>query len=155
MRKKYLYLSIFGIVIALMIGVVVDWNFEPDPGQYDASRRSASLRSDIRAMWKTRLLQAIVENAGTPTPHASTDAAINAASRVFNTVKFIGMTREEVIATIGDPKASNDSIYNFPFFHAPKESLVYRFDSGAYGWQFNLLFDAEGKVNGVERHWIY
>jgi len=88
-------------------------------------------------------------------PRASTDQAINAASRVFNTVQLVGKTREEVMALLGDPKASNDSIYNFPFWPAPKGSLVYRFDCRFYGWQFNVALDANSKVRAVERHWIH
>ena len=65
------------------------------------------------------------------------------------------MTREEVISVLGDPRTSNDSIYNFPFWPAPKGAMVYRFDTGAYGWQFDLLFDEQGKVNEVQRSWIH
>lgn len=151
-------LRVVAVALALVITaiVVLWWNHEPHPGQYDPSLPSTSLERDIRIMWKTQLLKGDIESAGvsTPTPHASTDAAINAASRVFNTVKLAGLTREEVIAMLGDPRKSNDSIYNFPFYPVPKGSMIYRFDSGAYGWQFDLLFDVDGKVRQVERRWI-
>jgi hypothetical protein len=60
-----------------------------------------------------------------------------------------------VVELLGDPKSSNDSIYNFPFWPAPKASLVYRFDRGAYGWQFNVMVGQDGKVTKVERFWIH
>jgi hypothetical protein len=56
---------------------------------------------------------------------------------------------------LGDPKSSSDSISNFSFWPAPTGSLVYRFDSGANGWQFNVLFGEDGRVTSVERHWIH
>jgi hypothetical protein len=96
-----------------------------------------------------------MKGVGDSAARGSTDAAINAASRVFNTVELVGLTRGEVIATLGDPKTSSDSIYNFPFWPAPKAAMVYRFDSGDYGWQFNLMLDAQGKVCRVERRWIH
>ena len=102
-------------------------------------------------MWETQPLKG---DAG-PNPKGSADTAINAASRVFNTVELVGKTREEVVALLGDPKASNDSVYNFPFWPAPSGSLVYRFDTGAYGWQFNVRFGWWGTVRAVDRLWIH
>src|SRR5262249_24060869 len=85
-------------------------------------------------------------------PRASTPDAVKAASRVFSTVDLIGLTREEVVARIGDPSTSSDSIYNFPFRHRPPHGgMVYRFDTGSYGWQFNLHIDEKGRVSRVER----
>jgi hypothetical protein len=81
--------------------------------------------------------------------------AVKAASRVFDTVNLVGLTREEVIARIGDPTTSSDSIYNFPFYPGPPGGMVYRFDTGSHGWQFNLDLDEKGKVSKVERLWIH
>lgn len=128
---------------------------EPHPGDVDDSEKSSNLAADLRLMWETRKLGGSHDPTHGPNPRSSTDRAINAASRVFNTVELVGKTREEVISLLGDPKSSSDSIYNFPFWPAPKSALVYRFDSGAYGWQFNVLFDDEGKVREVERQWIH
>ena len=72
-----------------------------------------------------------------------------------NTVALEGKTRDEVVSLLGDPQASNDSIYNFPFWPAPRGALVYRFDCGAYGWQFNVVFGLRGRLTGVERLWIH
>ena len=72
------------------------------------------------------------------------------AKRVFDSVDLIGMTRDQIIALLGDPRTSNDSIYNFPFYEAPPGTLVYRFDTGAYGWQFNIHFDETGLATQVD-----
>jgi hypothetical protein len=134
--------------------VGVHW-FEPHPGLLDAGEKSINIASDIRQMWETKRLGGTPDPTHGPNPRSSTDRAINAASRVFNSVELIDKKREEVIVLLGDPKSSSDSIYNFPFWPAPKGSLVYRFDSGAYGWQFNVVFGEDGKVREVERLWIH
>ena len=134
--------------------VGVHW-VEPHPGQYGTGEKSSDLPGDIELMWETRRLGATPDPTHGPNPQSSTDRAINAASRVFKTVGLVGMSREEVVAQLGDPRSSSDSIYNFPFWPAPKGSLVYRFDSCAYGWQFNVMFGDDGKVREVERHWIH
>ncbi|PHS00487.1 MAG: hypothetical protein COA78_23845 [Blastopirellula sp.] len=87
-------------------------------------------------------------------PHSSPDHAINAASRVFNTVDLVGKSTKEVIKLLGDPVASNNSIYNFPFWPPPEHGLVYRFDTGAYGWQFNVETQNDIVVS-VEKLWIH
>lgn len=110
--------------------------------------KSADLKRDIKRMWATMRLP------DSPAS-ASTDAAIAAAERVFNTVSLVGKTREEVAALLGDPRRSNNSQYNFPFWDAPKGAMVYRFDCGQYGWQFNVVFDRHAKLKSVERQWIH
>jgi len=117
--------------------------------------KSSDLAGDLRLMWETKRLNGTPDPNHGPNPRSSTDRAINAASRVFNTVELDDKTREEVVALLGDPTSSSDSIYNFPFWPAPNASLVYRFDSGAYGWQFNVVLGADGRVREVERHWIH
>jgi hypothetical protein len=116
--------------------------------------RSTDLASDLRLMWQTEPLRGQLDSSHGPNPRASTPAAIEAASRVFSTVKLVGLTREDVVAQIGDPRSSNDSIYNFPFHRAPGAGMVYRFDNGCYEWQFNLYFNWAGKVSKVERQGI-
>ncbi|MBY0229580.1 MAG: hypothetical protein K2W96_09900 [Gemmataceae bacterium] len=48
----------------------------------------------------------------------------------------------------------SDSSYRFPFYPAPPGSLVYRFDRGRYGWQFNVVPGKDGRVKTVERYGI-
>ena len=112
-----------------------------------AGTKSADLKHDIKEMWRTKR--------GNDSTFVSSDTAIAAADRVFNTVSLVGKTREEVSALLGDPRHSNNSQYNFPFWPAPKGAMVYRFDCGSYGWQFNILFDHHAKVKNVERKWIH
>lgn len=157
-RRRWLYLM---LVLAIAAVLVAGWRIldligpAPLPLIQDSDGASADLASDLKLMWQTHPLQG---NAGPnvgPNPMCSTDDAINAASRVFNSVNLDGKTRAEVVALLGDPKTSNDSIYNFPFWPAPRGSFVYRFDCGSYGWQFNVVFGLRGRVTEVRRHWIH
>jgi hypothetical protein len=159
MRKQRSLLLLIAILVlggglSLWRAVGVHW-VEPHPGHYGDGEKSSDLPGDIKLLWETQRLGGTPDPTHAPNPRCSTDRAINAASRVFNTVKLVGKTCEEVVALLGDPRSSSDSIYNFPFWPAPKDSLVYRFDSGAYGWQFNVLFGDDSKVREVERHWIH
>lgn len=120
----------------------------PDVTVVRPAPQPADLPRDIPRMWETGPL------ASEPGEQASTREAVAAADRVFNTLELRGKTRSGVIALLGHPKHSSRSRYNFPFYPAPKEALVYRFDTGAGGWQFNVLFDHQGKVREVERHGI-
>jgi hypothetical protein len=119
---------------------------------------STNLPHDMELMWETSPLRG---NAGSdvgPDPQASSIFAINAASRVFNTVDLTGLSKSEVIAKLGDPRTSSDSIYaGWSFWPAGTNTnaLVYRFDCGSGGWEFNVLFDDEGKVYEVERRGIH
>jgi hypothetical protein len=157
-KRQWLFLLIAILILGgglwLWRTVGVHW-VEPHPGQYGAGEKSSDLPGDVKLMWETWRLGGTPDPTHGPNPRSSTDRAINAASRVSNTVQLVGKTREEVVALLGDPRSSSDSIYNFPFWPAPKDALVYRFDSGAYGWQFNALFGNDGKVREIERHWIH
>lgn len=104
---------------------------------------SNSIRADIRRMWET------VPMEGEPAKKASSDRATQAAYRVFSSIQFVGMTRQQVIQLVGDPQRSNDSIYNFPYYPTAKDKLVYRFDTGFGGWQFNFSFDRHNRVSKV------
>jgi hypothetical protein len=97
---------------------------------------------DLKLMWETTKIS--------DGKKASTDQAQAAAKRVFDCKTLVGLNREQVIKELGDPQKSNDSMYNFPFYPAEKQVLVYRFDTGGYGWQFNIYFDKNGKASKVE-----
>ena len=152
---------ILWVVIAVVLGAAALWFYLPRfglrtlPANHPADGRSENLPADLKLMWETEPLSGTPDRTHGPNPRASTDRAINAASRVFNTVELVGKTPEEVKAVLGDPRASSDSIYNFPFWPAPRGALVYRFDCGFYGWQFNVVFGLRGRVNDVERLWIH
>ncbi|MCP4347820.1 MAG: hypothetical protein GY795_20145 [Desulfobacterales bacterium] len=116
------------------VGFEINLTPEPefDTSLEDPEKKSSDLKADKRLMWETVPLR---RNEGM----ASSRGAVWAASRVFNSLELIGLSEQEVIKEIGDPKTSSDSIYNFPFWQVPGNSIVYRFDTGSYGWQFNLI----------------
>ncbi len=76
----------------------------------------------------------------------STDNAIYAAKRVFNTVTLVGMKGKDVLALLGSTNKSNDSIYSFPFYPIKARALVYRFDNGAWGVQYNVYVEGDEAV---------
>jgi hypothetical protein len=104
---------------------------------------SSDVATDVKIMW----------SAGRD--GASTQQAIEAASRVFNTVKLEGMHRDEVAKLIGNPALRPSGIYNHPFWPAEKNERIFCFDNGNYGWQFNVGFDEKGICNSVTRKWIH
>jgi hypothetical protein len=154
LRNRQIVLALGIVAAALAIWLVRARLTEPPPGRADPTERSANVPRDIARMWETQPLTGDSGPRGREA-RGSTDGAINAASRVFNTVQLAGNSRAEVLKLLGDPRASNDSVYNFPFWPAPAGSLVYRFDCGNYGWQFNVLLDDDDWVSTVERHWIH
>jgi hypothetical protein len=153
--------AIWVVPAVVLAGAVALWAFGPRlrvntlPAHFPADGQSQNLPADLKLMWETEPLSGTPDPTHGPNPRASTDRAINAASRVFNTVELAGKRKDEVVALLGDPKTSSDSIYNFPFWPAPRGALVYRFDCGAYGWQFNVVFGLRGRVTEVERQWIH
>jgi hypothetical protein len=81
-------------------------------------------------------------------------SAINAANRVFATTVLEGKTADEVAAALGFRPRPRYG-YDFPFWPSEKGNVVYRFDCGNFGWQFNVRFDGQGHVAAVERKWIH
>ncbi|MDB5311970.1 MAG: hypothetical protein JWO38_6172 [Gemmataceae bacterium] len=155
-RWRWLILSVAVLGVGSSVWRTIDrLGPEPFPLHHGGDAVSADLAADLRLMWETQPLPGDAGPSAGPNPKGSTDPAIHAASRVFNTVDLVGKTRDEVVAQLGDPRASSDSVYNFPFWPAPSGSLVYRFDTGAYGWQFNVVFGLRGRVTEVQRHWIH
>jgi hypothetical protein len=71
----------------------------------------------------------------------ATDRATAAARRVFATLPLVGMTRQEVVAVLGEASefvaASSSS---------PAGRLLYRFDHGFDGVEFILALDASSRV---------
>ena len=73
-----------------------------------------------------------------PPLKASSGKAIEAARRPFKNVSFVGLTREEALTILGDPKTISD--YGVAASPAPDRALVYRFDSGYGGYQYTPSF---------------
>jgi hypothetical protein len=157
-RRRWFRLVLGVAVVAAGYGVwrAIDrFGPRPFPLYRGEDGTSADLAADLKLMWETQPLRGDAGPHAGPNPRASSDAAIHAASRVFNTVELVGRTRDEVTAQLGDPSTSSDSVYNFPFWPAPSGAMVYRFDTGAYGWQFNVVFGFRGRVTEVRRYWIH
>jgi hypothetical protein len=104
---------------------------------------SSDVPADVKLMWS-------VDDKG-----RSPQKAIEAASRVFNTVKLEGVQRDKVTELVGDASLRPKGIYNRPFWPVGKGETAFRFDTGAYGWQFNLRFDEDGVCKSVTRKWIH
>jgi hypothetical protein len=109
--------------------------------------QSTNLAKDLQLMWQTRL--------SSDRRHVSTPEAVEAASRVFNTVDLMGRSRADIVGKLGDPKNASPSAYNCPFWPVKGNVMVFRFDTGGHGWQFNVHFDQQGKATRVERRWIH
>jgi hypothetical protein len=130
-----------GLILVGVAAVLADWAWPSGGDEHDyglrPDTRSDDLAADLKLMWETE-------------GGASTPKAIRAAERVFATVELAGLTRAEVIDRLGDPRTSSDSRYNFPFYPAGRRALVYRFDNGAWGCQYNVWFGWDGKVRRVQ-----
>lgn len=117
---------------------------------FDEQTKSVDLDADLRLMWQTTPLRS-------GDGEASTLEAILAASRVFNTVSLVGKTGAETKALLGSNLRSSRSIYAAaPFWPLRERGLVYRFDCGSFGWQFNVYCKGDdAPVTEVERLWIH
>jgi hypothetical protein len=83
-----------------------------------------------------------------PPLNASSAKACEAAGRLFNKVTFVGLSRERVLAILGDPKTISD--YGVAAATEPDSPLTYRFDSGFGGWNYVIEFRA-GVVSNVRK----
>lgn len=126
----------------------VQLNHCGDPIHWDDPRQeqdvSSDLLADVKLMWS-------VDEKG-----RSTQDSIWAASRVFNTVDLVGKDRNQILAVIGSARTRRpNGYYNAPFFPTDKSDMVYRFDNGSYGWQFNVKMNTNGFCTKVERLGIH
>ena len=130
--------------------------FDEDPDEEITV--SENLEHDLRVMWQLVEIDT-KDQSGDVVYNVSPVSAINAASRAFESLKsdLIGLNREQVLSLLkNDPKHHLGS-YNFPFWSLPKgqNAMVFRFDCGNFGWQFDLHLDENETVSHVERRWIH
>lgn len=156
MSKNTLAALVIAVVAAA--AALTGWSLgvfdgEPRPAAYDVTQKSTDLARDLKLMWETERQPVSSDSGVTPETRVATDRAINAASRVFNTIKLAGRTRAEVVALVGEQNSVAD--VDTPLAESkPDRVMVYRFDRGAYGWQFTLEFGPDGKVTEVQRKWL-
>jgi hypothetical protein len=145
-RRPSRRVLLLAIVLLLVAGGLLAWLGVSDP--YDSfsnellpipsERQSRDLARDRELMWQTEDGRSTVE-------------AIRAASRLFGTVQLLGLSRAEVTALLGDPRSTGTRQHSTPWHPAGWRDLVYRFDNGAWGTQYNIKFDWRGKVRRVLR----
>lgn len=80
-----------------------------------------------------------------PVTNASSGEACQAAARLFSKVTFVGLSRERVLAILGDPKTLSD--YGVAQSPEPDSPLKYRFDTGFGGCEYVIEFRAGVAVN--------
>jgi hypothetical protein len=143
-RYEFTFFYIPGRQAADALAVELNHRGEPVHGDAAEEDSSSDLAADVDAMW-------VVDGEGrTPAE------AIPVASRVFNTVQFVGLHRDRIVEQLGDPRTRRPGgKYNFPFWPGERGDLVYRFDTGAYGWQFNAKLNGAGVCTEVVRRWIH
>jgi hypothetical protein len=101
-RRRWLWPIV--AVAVLVVAAYFVWqttrerDFPPMALFQGAGGASADLAADIKRMWATQPLKGDAGPDAGPNPKGSTSDAVNAASRVFNTVELTGKTRDEVIA---------------------------------------------------------
>jgi hypothetical protein len=81
----------------------------------------------------------------------STQESVYAASRVFNTLKVVGMNRNEIISQIGDTTRRPNGKSNGSFFPTDIREMVYSFNRGNGGWEFHLEFNEQGMCTKLRR----
>lgn len=110
--------------------------------------KSINLEEDLKIMWS------VEEPAPKEGWTKSTDAAVHAAYRVFNTVDLVGLTRSQVAKKLRFDLRTKSYGYGFPFYPVEQDVLTVRIDNGCYGWQYNIKFDSKKRVKCVESHGI-
>jgi hypothetical protein len=109
-------------ILLLSVALAV---YGAEPAPYEGYEQDRALLRDTYRPPKSRT-------------NASSVKAIQAAHRLFTKLTFVGLTRERVLAILGDPKTISD--YGVAALGTPDSPLTYRFDSGLGGWQFVIEF---------------
>lgn len=147
------YFNSLNEILTICQGAASDEDLEDGP-----IRKSSNLAADKKKMWKLVKIKT-KDDTGDVEYFVSPVSAINAAARVMESEKdkLIGMNLKQVLKELGHVESHRKGSYNFPFIPLGKDekAYVFRFDCGAFGWQFDLLCDKDGKVVKVRRQWIH
>ena len=140
---KFTLLSTLFVTTALLLSAC-------DRTQHSSSSQAAS-SAYYEGFEKDRVSIRTTMNLTSPPLNASGAEAGSAARRLFTKVPFVGMSREQVLSILGDPKTISD--YGIAAAETPDSSLAYRFDSGDGGWDYILHFQ-DGQVTRLEQQSI-
>jgi hypothetical protein len=134
----------WGIAWALAAGVALigGCGDSGEEGAPEAASRTfyGGYQEDIKLMRKTEIRE---RRSGSAT--VSTLEAIGAANRIFSKIDFVGMSREEVLALLGDPGTISD--YARPAAPDVDEPLAYCMTNGRYGATWVVEFKGGQVVN--------
>jgi hypothetical protein len=130
-EKRVLIITAVLVVTLLVASWVARPRIEPP-------KLTESVRADIR------LMQERVDSPGGTGSFYAPERAIAAAQRVFAALPLIGMTRQEVVAVLGEPAESIA-----PSGSPVRGRLNYRFDGGYGGWEYLLTIDQHSRVTKV------
>ena len=120
------------LVVTLVVAGWVTWPRMKPP------KLTESMRADLR------LMRERVDIPGGTGPFYASERAIAAARRAFAALQLIGMTRQEVVAVLGEPSESMA-----PSGSPARGRLSYRFDDGYGGWEYLLMLDECNRVTKV------
>ena len=84
----------------------------------------------------------------------STTEAIRSAEQVFASCKLEGLTKAEIDSLLSVSSRSAKYGYRAPFYPPTKDSVVFRFDNGNFGVQYDVVFDPSGKCSKVVKRGI-
>ena len=129
-------IAITTIVLGCLLNVTM--SFSADNKKPSAAENNTGLARDIRLLRKTFALPKTK-----PPVQASSADARKAAARIFGRLKFIGMSKEDVLWVLGDPATISD--YGFKAGAEVDAPLVYRFADGRGGNDYRLEFK-DGRV---------
>jgi hypothetical protein len=103
----------------------------------DPPKLTDSMKADIKLMQ---------ERVPSPEREGATVAplkAVAAANRVFSTLPLVGLTKDQVVSLIGEPRETTAPTATTP------GKMLYVFDTGPAGRQFMVALDSKGVVTGV------
>lgn len=141
------------VVIAALMGVAVGWAvpgvWSPKPAAARVERTrelpDTPMARDLRLLRKTNLVMPDLIEASSP-------EAIHAAERIFAKVSFVGMSKDDVLWLLGDPRTISG--YGEKMGPGRDDPIEYRFDTGWWGRGYIVEFE-DGKVSKVRSFGIY
>jgi hypothetical protein len=151
MNKRYIAvigLTLIALPLLLLRRVPDDELPGQDPVELPDAR-SDDLDADLKLMWE---VGDPVEDRNWVT---ATPEAVWAANRVFNSIDVVGLKVDELETKVRLHLRSKDYGYRAPFWPVDEGTYFLRFDTGAWGWQFEFPLDAEQRITKMNKQWIH